>query len=422
MRGPKLPQVLHDGNFARYLAASSVSTLGSGMATIALAFAVLDSGGVTELGIVLLAREIPLIVFVLLGGVFADRLRRRTILVGTDLVKAAAQFVTAALFFTGNADVVLVSLLQIAYGMANAFEGPATTGLIREVVTDDELQEANALLGLSRSVLSIAGPAVGALIVAAGSPALALALDAISFLASAALTFSIRLVGRVRMETTSVMADLRGGWRELVARPWAVAMILSFGVFQLSFFPALNVLGPSVAQSSLGGPAAWGLILSFESIGAVLGGLVAMRIRVKRPLIASQLFVVPCGLLLIGLGVPVMLAVLVVLSALVGFGFAAGNTFWMTALQQNVPEHALSRISSFDWLGSVDLNPIGYLLIGPLAIAFGTSEMLIASGFINIAAAAGVLLVPSVRRIRMVGKPSVTGVDSEARTPLTELP
>jgi MFS family permease len=198
-------------------------------------------------------------------------------------------------------------------------------------------------------------------------------------------------------------------------------MVLSFGVFQLSYFPALNVLGPSVAQTSLGGPAAWGLILSFESIGAVIGGLIALKLRVKRPLVACQLFVVPCGLLLIGLGVPLMLIVLIALSALVGFGFAAGNTFWMTALQQNVPEHALSRISSFDWLGSVAFNPIGYLLIGPMAIAFGTSQILIVSGLINIAAAVGVLLVPSVRRIRMIGKPWVPDVDSEAPTPLTEL-
>jgi MFS family permease len=116
-----------------------------------------------------------------------------------------------------------------------------------------------------------------------------------------------------------------------------------------------------------------------------------------------------------------MLIVLIALSALVGFGFAAGNTFWMTALQQNVPEHALSRISSFDWLGSVAFNPIGYLLIGPMAIAFGTSQILIVSGLINIAAAVGVLLVPSVRRIRMIGKPWVPDVDSEAPTPLTEL-
>jgi hypothetical protein len=414
--------VLHDGNFARYLAANSVSTLGSGMATVALAFAVLNTGGVTELGIVLLAREIPLIVFVLLGGVFADRLRRRTILVGTDLLKATAQILTAALFFSGNPDVVAVSLLQIAYGSANAFSGPATTGLIREVVSDEELQEANALLGLSHSILSIVAPAVGALIVAAGSPALALALDAASFVASAGLTFTITIAGRVRIAATSLMADLRGGWSEFVARPWAVAMILSFGVFQLSFFPALNVLGPSVAQTSLGGPAAWGLMLSFESVGAVIGGLVALRLRVKRPLVACQIFVIPCGFLLIGLGVPAALVVLLLLSALVGFGFAAGNTFWMTALQQNVPEHALSRISSFDWLGSVAFNPIGYLLVGPISIAVGTSQTLIVSGLINMAAAVGVLLLPSVRRIQMVSRvTSQAAVEPEVPGPLTEL-
>ncbi len=421
MRGPEFPQILHDGNFARYLAASSVSTLDSGMATIALAFAVLDSGGITELGIVLLAREIPLIVFVLLGGVFADRLRRRTILVSTDLVKSVAQGATALLFFTGAADVVSLSVLQIIFGAASAFSSPAETGLVREVVDDDQLQEANALLGLSRSVLYIAGPAIGGLIVAAGSPALALALDAVSFVASALLTFSISIPGRIRMTSASVLSDLRGGWREFVWRPWAVAMIASFGIFQLSFFPALNVLGPSVAQTSLGGPAAWGLILSFESVGAVIGGLVALKLRVTRPLVASQLFVIPSGLMLIGLGVPLQLVVLVLLSVVVGFGFAAGNTFWMTALQQNVPEHALSRISSFDWLGSVAFNPIGYLLIGPIATAIGTPQTLFVSGVINIAAAVGVLLVPSVRKIRMLGAPSTADQDTDSPGPLTEL-
>jgi hypothetical protein len=421
MRLPKLPQVLRDGNFARFLAASTVSTLGGGMANIALAFAVLDHGGVTELGIVLLAREVPLIVFVLLGGVFADRLRRRTILVSTDLVKAVTQGLTAFLFFTGTADVVTVSLLQIVFGVANAFSRPAYTGLVREILRDDQLQEANALLGLSNSVLHIAGPAIGALIVAAGSPAVALAVDAVTFLVSALLMFTMRIARVIRIVSTSVLADLRGGWRELVSRPWLVAMILSFGMFQLTFFPALTVLGPAVAQDSLGGPTAWGLILSLESVGAVVGGLVALKLRVSRPLIASQLFCIPCGLLLIGLGVPLNVFLLALLSAGVGFGFAAGNTFWMTALQQNVPEHALSRVSSFDWLGSVAFNPLGYLLIGPLASTIGTSQALIASGLINLVTAIGVLLVPSVRAIRMVGAPAAADSDGEPPGPLTEL-
>jgi len=421
MRRPTVPHVLRDANFARFLAATSISTLGGGMANIALAFAVLGHGGVTELGIVLLAREVPMIVFVLLGGVFADRLRRRTILVSTDLVKATTQGLTAFLFFTGTADVLTVSLLQIVFGVANAFSRPAFTGLVREILRDDQLQEANALLGLSNSVLHIVGPALGALIVAAGSPALALAVDAVTFVVSALLMLTMRIARVVRMAATSVLADLRLGWRELVSRPWLMAMIFSFGMFQLSFFPAQSVLGPAVAQDSLGGPTAWGLILSLESVGAVVGGLVALRLRVTRPLVASQLFCIPCGLLLMGLGVPVPLPLLALLSAAVGFGFAAGNTFWMTALQQNVPEHALSRVSSFDWLGSVAFNPLGYLLIGPLASTIGTTQTLIASGAINLATAVGILLVPSVRAIRMTRAPSPADSVTEPPGPLTEI-
>ncbi|HEY5520491.1 MAG TPA: MFS transporter [Candidatus Limnocylindrales bacterium] len=222
MRRIHVPELLRDGNFTRYLIGSSVSTLGSGMSTVALAFAVLDMGGVTDLGIVLLAREVPTIIFVLLGGVFADRIRRRTILVSTDLLKALTQGLTALLFFSGSADLLTVVALQVIFGTAGAFSGPATTGLVREVAADETLQEANALLQLSRSILNIAGPAVGALIVAAGSPALALAIDAASFLVSAAFTFSMRLPGVVRVAAASILVDLRGGWREFVERrgPW----------------------------------------------------------------------------------------------------------------------------------------------------------------------------------------------------------
>ena len=398
----RIPALLRDGNFTRYLIGSSVSTLGSGMSTVALAFAVLGMGGVTDLGIVLLAREVPLIVFVLLGGVFADRIRRRTILVSTDLVKALTQGLTAVLFFSGHADLLTVVVLQVIFGTANAFEGPAQTGLVREVASSESLQEANALLHLSSSVFNIVGPALGALIVAAGSPALALAIYAASFLVSATLTLSLRLAGVVRMTGTSVLVELRGGWHEFIDRRWAVAMVISFGLFQLTFFPALNVLGPSVAQTQLGGPATWGLMLALQSVGAVVGGVVSLHLKVARPLVACQLFVVPSGLLLVGLAVPLPVPLLVLISAAVGFGFAAGGTYWITALQQNVPEHALSRISSFDWLGSVAFNPIGYALIGPLATTIGTSQALVACGVINVMVAVGVTFVPSVRRIRMV--------------------
>jgi MFS family permease len=402
---------LHERNFARYLAAVTVSTLGSGMAMVALAFAVLGFGGAIDLGIVLLAREVPVVVLLLLGGVYADRIPRRTILVGSDLVKGAAQVGTAILLFSGTANVWNVALLQTVFGVAAAFSRPATIGLVKEAVSDARLQEANALLGVSRSVLSIAGPAVGALIVAVASPALAIAIDSLTFFASAAFTASMRLAPAVKVASATILRDLHDGWREFVQRPWAVAMVISFGLFQLSYFPALLVLGPVVAKEQLGGAAAWGAILAIESLGAVVGGMFALRLRVRRPLVACELFVIPAGLLLAALAVPLPLIAITVVSFAVGIGFALGDTLWTTALQRNVPDHALSRISSFDWLGSVALNPIGYALIGPLAAAIGTPETLVIAAVLNVTVCVSVVLVPSVRSIGMNPPVPVTVAD-----------
>jgi hypothetical protein len=381
------------------------------MAMVALAFAVLEFGGATDLGIVLLAREIPIVLLLLLGGVFADRMPRRTILISTDLVKGAAQVATAVLLFSHTANVWNVAALQAVFGMSAAFSRPAHTGMIREAVSDARLQEANALLGLSSSVLSIAGPAIGALIVATGSPAWAITADAATFFLSAALIASMHITTTVRIASASILGDLRDGWREFIVRPWAVAMVASFGLFQLTYFPALLVLGPLVAKEELGGAGAWGAILAIESLGAVLGGMFALRLRFKRPLVASQLMVLPAGLLLASLAVPLPLVGIAVVSFVNGIGFALGNTLWMTALQRNVPEHALSRISSFDWLGSVALNPVGYALIGPIAAAFGHAETLAVAAILNVAVCVSVVLVPSVRAIGMHAEAPAAAVD-----------
>lgn len=406
MRRPAALEVLRERSFARYLAASSVSSIGSGMANVALAFAVLGFGSATDLGIVLLAREVPMVILLLLGGVFADRLSRRTILITTESAKGFAQVATAVLLVTGNAAVWNVALLQIVFGVANAFARPTTIGLVKETVSDTHLQQANALLQLSWSTISIASPAIGALIVALGSPAIAIGIDAVTFFISATLIASIRLAATVRVGS-SVLEDLRGGWREFASRPWVVATIASFGLFQLTYFPALLVLGPTVAKDHLGGAAAWGTILAVESLGAVVGGLFALRLRVKRPLVVCQLAVLPAGLLLAALGVPLPTPAIAALGFGVGAGFALGGTLYTTAFQRNIPAHALSRISSYDWFGSVALNPIGYAVIGPIAAAIGTPETLYVAAILNILVCLSVVLVPSVRAIGM-GSPAPT--------------
>jgi MFS family permease len=378
------------------------------MAIVALAFAVLDFGTPTDLGIVLLSREVPMIAFLLVGGVFADRLPRRRILISTEMLKGSAQVATAALLFSGTASVWSVAGLQVVFGVANAFSRPTTIGLIKETVSDAHLQQANALAQLTRSTLSVVSPALGALIVTLGSPAIAIAIDAVTFFVSAAFIASMRIAGTVKAQAKSVVGDLRDGWREFISRRWVVAIIASFGLFQLTYFPALLVLGPTVAKEHLGGAAGWGTILAVEALGAMVGGLVALRLKVRRPLVIGELVVVPSGFLLLGLAVPLPLAGIAAIGFVVGVGFALGETLYVTAFQRNIPEHALSRISSYDWLGSVALNPIGYALIGPVAAAIGTTETLVIAGILNILVCLSVLLVPSVRSIRTDGPLAVS--------------
>jgi MFS family permease len=399
VRLPGSLAVARERNFRRFLIAQSVSTVGNAMATVALAFAALDLGGATDLGVILLVREIPLVVFLLLGGVWADRIPRRVILVGADVVRGGAQAGTAALLLAGHAELWNVAVLQTLYGVATAFSRPANVGLLQEAVSSDRLQEANALLGLSRSTLFVVGPAIGAIIVAAASPAWALAADAGSFAASGALIASMQLPRLTRAAKTTVLADLRDGWREFTARPWVVAMVASFGVFQLSYFPALFVLGPLVAKSELGGAGAWGAILSAQAVGAIVGGLVALRVRFERPLVASALLSVPSGAILALLAIPAPTAAIAAVALAASACLALDDTVWTTVLQQKIPPHAISRIASIDWFGSVALNPIGYALVAPLAHHAGVSTTLALAAAINSSVGLVLLAVPAVRAL-----------------------
>lgn len=239
----------------------------------------------------------------------------------------------------------------------------------------------------------------------AAEPGVALAVDALTFAISAVLLVRLDLPRTLRLSGRSVLADFREGWREFTSRSWLVAVVVGFGFFQLSFFPALLVLGPYVAKTQLGGPGAWGIILSVEAAGALAGGLVALRVRFSRPLVAMLVLVVPAGaeLLLLGLGAPVWAIAGVALAS--GACFAIGNAVWMSTLQEKIPENAISRVSSLDWFGSVALNPVGYALIGPLSAAIGVSQALMLAGVVNLGSTGVMLSVPSVRALRAGPEP-----------------
>jgi MFS family permease len=397
MRAAAVRNALRERNVRLLVASGATDALGNNMAAVALAFAVLQIGSPADLGYVFLAREIPMVVFLLAGGVWADRVSRKALLVLGNLATGSAQATTAILFLTHHATIWRVAVLQIVFGVAGAFTRPASTGLIAQAVTHAHLQEANALLDLSRSMLRVIGPALGALIVVEARPGWALAADAATFFVVAALQLRLRIPAGERPVRNRMLHELREGWTEFTGRTWLWTMVTSFGLFQLTLFPALLVLGPSVAKAHLGGARAWGLILAFQGIGSIFGGFSALRLRPRRPLVAATLLCVPIALLLSLLGAAAPVPLLCAAGLLASWGLTCGDIIWFTTFQLHVPDHLMSRLSSFDWFGSVALNPLGYALVGPLANALGVATTLYIAAGLNACVSVAVAASPAIR-------------------------
>jgi MFS family permease len=391
--------VLREGPFRLLLAARAISSLGDRLVPVALAFAVLDlTGSVTDLGLVIAAQTTPLIILVLVGGVWADRLPRQLVMLGSDSVRALAQATSAVLLLTGSAHIWQLAVLQAIYGAAEAFFGPASTAVVSQTVPAGQLQPANALLGLADNASSIAGPALAGVIVAAASPGWGLAFDAATFLLSGAFLLALRLERGEPQPRRSTMSELREGWRAFSGRRWLWASVLFFTLYVGLVYAPWQVLGPAVARSHLGGPAAWAAISASLGAGALAGGLLGLRWRPLRPLRVAFLFFLVTGpALLAVLGAHAPLAAIIPVAVLDGAAASLFNAWWFTAQQTEVPAAELSRVSSWDYLGSLVFEPAGLVAVGPVALAIGVSSTLYVSAVIGVLLAAGVLLVPEVR-------------------------
>ncbi|OIQ76154.1 enterobactin exporter EntS [mine drainage metagenome] len=362
---------LREPSFAHYFTAVVISQAGSYASGIALSFAVLAASNPTALGLIFLSREIPILILLLAGGVFADRLPRRFVLAGASFTQGASQLVGAGILIHGHANIFALSCCAAVNGAANAFAMPATTGLIPQVVSGARLQQANALLGLTPRLIGIAGAALGAWLISSIGAGYALAFDSITFVVAGALLVTVaKDVPRVKRETSPI-ADLGEGWREVRSRTWLWVMILCFGAFQLAYFPALMVIGPEIARTHLGGPSAWASIITGELVGGIIGGAISFKVRFPRPLLLANLISLPIVAQLVGFAMGWPLSVLVVLTMFAGLSFSIGGMIWFTTLQRLIPSESLSRVSSFDWFGSLALTPIGYAIIGPLSSAIG---------------------------------------------------
>jgi MFS family permease len=391
---------LAEREFRLLFVGRTVSMLGSAMAPVALAFAVLDlTGSLSDLGFVLAARQIPTVLFLLFGGVWADRLPRHHVMVASNLVSGASQATTATLLLSGHARLWQLAALAAVNGSSSAFFFPASTGVVPQTVPIPMLQQANATLRLVLNATNITGAALGGLLVAATSPGTAILIDACSYAVAAACIGAMRLPAGLRMEGSTVLHELRIGWSEFWSRPWLWAIVLQFGFVNAAENGAFNVLGPAVAKKHLGGPGGWGTVLAAQSLGLVLCGAMMLRWRPRRILLVATLAVFPYGLPLLALARPAPLAVVVASAFVAGFSIEVFGVLWDTVMQQEIPHDKLSRVSSYDALGSFALLPLGSVVVGPVAAAVGTRTTFLGAAALIVAATAAVLLSREVRTI-----------------------
>jgi MFS family permease len=393
--------VLAGRNFRRFYTGYAASLLGTAMSSVAVAFAVLESGGTaTGLGLVFAANIIPMVLFLLGGGVIADRLGRRPVMLAADVARCAAQGTLAAALLAGSPRLWLFVVAAAVVGTGNAFFQPALSGLTVQLVPRGQSGDANALFAMAQPATQVAGPALAGILIAVTSPAAVIAVDAGTYAVSAVALGLLRFPpDRALASRRSLLRDLAEGWSLFTARTWLWLGTVQFALFNLITWGPYLVLGPVLARQYLGGARAWGTVMACYGGGAVLGGLLALGRRPRRPLAVAALatFGFPLPPLALSLRLP--LAAVAAATLLAGLGSALGGALDTTVTQQRVPASALARVGAFNMVGALAFGPVAFAAAGPVASAVGARAVL---GFGAAWAALGsavVLAVPAVRRV-----------------------
>jgi MFS family permease len=411
--------VLAERDFRRFYIGYTTSLLGTAMSSVAIAFAVLASGGTpTELGIVFTGNIVPMVVFLLGGGVIADRLGRRPVMLTADVARCAAQGSLAAALFLGHPGVWVFTGLAVVVGTGNAFFQPALKGLTVQIAPREHLGNANALFGMAQPGAQVAGPALAGVLISVTSPAMVIAVDAATYAVSALALSGLRIPAAGQAKSPSLLRELAEGWAEFTAHTWLWLTTVQFALFNLITWGPYLVLGPVLAREYLGGARAWGTILACSGGGAILGGLLALGRRPRRPLLVSTVTTFGFALPPLTLALHLPLAVVAATALLARLGSAFGGAFETTVIQQNVPAEALSRVGSFNMVGAFAFGPLAFVLAGPMASLVGARTLL---GFGAAWAAFGTMVVlaaPSVRRVTWTdsasGPPEPAGTGADA--------
>ena len=392
---------LHERNFRLYFIGQLTSAIGTGMTPVALSFAVLalHHGSATEVGAVLTAETIPLVLFLLIGGVVSDRFGRRRVMLTADVLRASAETALGVWILIGHPPLWGFLFFSALVGTGTAFFMPALTGLIPEVAATERLTQANALNGLTFSIGGILGPTLAGVIVATTSPGWAIVADALSYVVSVWSLAALRLRPVADVAHESFLVQLRRGWSEFWSRTWLWAIVLVASFANLFMIAPYFVLGAVIAKESLGGATAWGTILGAQGVGAVLGGVAMLRVRFRRPLVAATLALLVWPYPLLSLAYRAPVPVIAVGALLGGAAFAIFTAQWDTTMQREVPAEVLSRVSAYDWFGSLVFLPLGYAIVGPIASVIGDQAVFIAGSVFIVVGVAIILLVPAVRHI-----------------------
>ncbi len=391
-------RVLRHRDFKFLFFGQSASAVGDQVVIVALALYITQrTGSPTDLGLVLAAQSLPLIALVLFGGVWADRLPRHRIMTAADYARALLHGVLAASIVLGGAGVAEMIVIEALFGAARAFFQPAYSGLLPQTIPDAEAQDARALSSATENLALLVGPALGAGMVLTVGAGAAFALDAATFLLSAELLRHINPRARgdaPRQERTTVIAELRAGWHEVRSRTWVWATIAAFTVAVLCAYAQWYALAPLVSRQLYGSGGIFGLLESVAGAGAVVGALVGLRWRPRRPMVVGLLLTLIWPIQSLAFAAASPLAVVVVLAFGAGLGFTLFEVWWSTALVRHIPPEALSRVSAYDWMGSLALLPLGFAIAGPLAGAVGARTVLA----VGAAVALAMLVVAMVPR------------------------
>ena len=400
----KLLRPLRERDFALLWTGMTVSLLGDGIYLVAVAWQVYDlENDPVALSLVGLAFTGGMVAFLLTGGIVSDRVERRRVLIGADLVRGAVLLAVGVLSLTDALEVWHLVCLVVLFGAGEAFFGPAFGALVPDIVATEHLVQANSLDQLVRQASGrLVGPALGGFVVAAVGTGSAFVVDAGTFLFSAACIWALRVRSLPAPEAErSLRRELREGMRFVRDQAWLWSTLVAASLAILFFLGPLEVLLPYVVRNDLdSGPGSYGAIMTAAGVGAVVASLALSQRGLPERRYLTFMYVVWSAGTLPLIGYAVGTAVWQLMCFAVGYGalITSGSVVWGTLMQTRVPPELRGRVHSLDWFVSIGLAPLSFALTGPVSNALGVEATLIVAGILPAVGTAALFFVARLRR------------------------